>query len=232
MKLLALDSATERCSAALWLDDTHLSREDSHPRASGERILGLIGELLAEAGLALTQLDGIAFGRGPGGFTGVRLATAVAQGLGFSSGLPLLPVSDLRAVAQRALAEPDSPPRVLVCQDARMRQVYWSCCQSDQLPGMPRIAAAGAEEFVGDPETVQLPAAWQGWQVCGAGSGFEAYPQLRQNFQARLSSVLGSARPRAAEIAALAAADGLSCATAPEDAEPVYIRDQVAVPRS
>jgi tRNA threonylcarbamoyladenosine biosynthesis protein TsaB len=232
VKLLALDSATELCSAALWLNGSSLSREDSQPRASGERILVLIDALLAEAGLALAQLDAIAFGRGPGGFTGVRLATAVAQGLGFSSGLPLLPVSDLRAVAQRALAEPDAPPRVLVCQDARMRQVYWSCCHSDQPSGMPRIALAGADESVADPEAVRLPPAWQGLAVCGAGSGFEVYPQLCQSFEGSLAFVLGTARPRAAEIALLAAADGLLYATAPEDAQPVYLRDQVAVPRS
>jgi len=138
MKLLALDTATELCSAALYIDGSCRVREDARPRGSGELILGMVSELLAEAALTLGQLDAIAFGRGPGGFTGVRLAVAVAQGLGFAAGLPLLPVSDLRALARQALMQPGAPPRVLVCQDARMGQVYWACYQSDGPARAPR----------------------------------------------------------------------------------------------
>ena len=88
MKLLALDTATELCSAALWLDGACRTREQARAHGAGELILGLIEELLAESSLALRDLDAIAFGRGPGAFTGVRLAVAVAQGLGFASDVP------------------------------------------------------------------------------------------------------------------------------------------------
>ena len=154
MKILALDTATELCSAALYVDGECRVREDARPRGSGELILGMVAELLTEAALTLSQLDAIAFGRGPGGFTGVRLAVAVAQGLGFASGLPLLPVSDLRALAQQALLQPGAPPRVLVCQDARMAQVYWACYQADgPEPGSPleRLIAAGIIEPAEEP---------------------------------------------------------------------------------
>ena len=119
MKILALDTATELCSAALWIDGACLSRESGRPRASGELILGMIAELLAQAGFGLERLDMIAFGRGPGAFTGVRLAVAVAQGLGFAAGVPLLTVSELRALAQLALAQQGAPARDVAARYAQ-----------------------------------------------------------------------------------------------------------------
>jgi tRNA threonylcarbamoyladenosine biosynthesis protein TsaB len=227
VKLLALDTATELCSAALYIDGSCRVREDARPRGSGELILGMVSELLAEAALTLGQLDAIAFGRGPGGFTGVRLAVAVAQGLGFAAGLPLLPVSDLRALARQALMQPGAPPRVLVCQDARMGQVYWACYQSDgPAPGTARERQPEALDF---PAGVHLPPEWQGVPVCAAGSGFEAYAAaLRELPGSALAPVFGHLRPRAREIAELAAIDGLASAVAPESAQPVYLRDEVA----
>jgi tRNA threonylcarbamoyladenosine biosynthesis protein TsaB len=219
VKILALDTATELCSAALYIDGSCRVREDARPRGSGELILGMISELLAEAALALGQLDAIAFGRGPGGFTGVRLAVAVAQGLGFAAGLPLLPVSDLRALARQALLQPGAPPRVLVCQDARMAQVYWACYQG----------SGSATEALDFPVAVRLPPEWDGIPVCGAGSGFEAYAAaLRELPGTALTPLFGHLRPRAREIAELAAIDGLAGAVAPEGAHPVYLRDEVA----
>jgi tRNA threonylcarbamoyladenosine biosynthesis protein TsaB len=226
LKLLALDTATELCSAALWLDGVTFVREDARPRASSELILGMIEALLGEAGLTLPQLDAIAFGRGPGAFTGVRLAAAVAQGLGFALKRPLLPISDLRAVAQQALSIPDMPERVLVCQDARLRQVYWGCFEC----GSQRIAGADAAEAVSDPGEVRLPQAWAGRAVCAAGSGFAVYPELGSRGDLPLAAVRSALRPRALEIAVLAASDGLRTAVSPADALPVYLRDQVTAP--
>lgn len=226
MKILALDTATELCSAALYINGDCRVREDARPRGSGELILGMVAELLAEAALTLGQLDAIAFGRGPGGFTGVRLAVAVAQGLGFAAGLPLLPVSDLRALARQALIQPGAPARVLVCQDARMAQVYWACYQADSVPGSPLERQPEALDF---PAGVRLPPEWSEAAVCGAGSGFEAYAAaLEQLPGAALAPIFGHFRPNAREIAALAAIDGLESAVTPEAAQPVYLRDEVA----
>jgi tRNA threonylcarbamoyladenosine biosynthesis protein TsaB len=233
VRILALDTATELCSAALYVDGECRVREDARPRGAAELILGMVAELLTEAALTLRQLDAIAFGRGPGGFTGVRLAVAVAQGLGFASGLPLLPVSDLRAVARRALMQPAAPPRVLVCQDARMAQVYWACYQAAGIePGNPSEHQPEALDF---PAGVQLPPEWSGATVCGAGSGFEAYGAVLRALPGAalpLAPIFGHFRPRACEIAELAAIDGLEGAVAPESAQPVYLRDEVAAPPS
>jgi tRNA threonylcarbamoyladenosine biosynthesis protein TsaB len=227
VKLLALDTATELCSAALYIDGECSVREDARPRSSGELILGMVADLLAEGALTLRQLDAIAFGRGPGGFTGVRLAVAVAQGLGFAAGLPLLPVSDLRALARQALMQPGAPSRVLVCQDARMAQVYWGCYEGDgPAPVDTRERQPEALDF---PAGVRLPPEWSGLPVCGAGSGFEAYAAaLRDLPGAALAPVFGRFRPRAREIAELGAIDGLASAVTPEAAQPVYLRDEVA----
>jgi tRNA threonylcarbamoyladenosine biosynthesis protein TsaB len=225
VKLLALDSATERCSAALWLDGVLSAREAMRDRSHSELILPMIAALLAEADLTLRQLDAIAFGRGPGGFTGVRLAAGIAQGLGFAADLPLLPISDLRALAAQALLRPDAPPHALICQDARMGEVYWGCFE--RLAG--RILPVGPEA-VAAPGTLVLPPAWSGQRVCGAGSGFAAHAAALADLTAGFSAVLADLRPRATEIALLAAQDGLANAVPPEQAQPVYLRDDVAQP--
>lgn len=181
----------------------------------------MVDELLAEGGIGLSALDAIAFGRGPGGFTGVRLAASVAQGLAFGAGLPVVPVSDLMAVAQRALAA----NRVIVCNDARMREVYWACFE--QIDG---LAAPVGEERVSPPDSVAIPAGWRS-PVLAAGRGFAAYPQLRSRLEPHLAAIHDRMLPRAHEIALLAApmlqkGGGLP----PEQAAPVYLRDEVAQP--
>ena len=231
MKILALDTATELCSAALWIDGACRTREDARSRGSGELILGMIEALLAESELALGALDAVAFGRGPGGFTGVRIAVAVAQGLGFAAGLPLLPVSDLRALAHQALSCEGAPARALICQDARMAQVYWACYERVAGDaGARQLTEARSAEALDFPERVRLPPAWAdtGRAVCGAGSGFGVYAALDALPGVALAPVFADLRPRAREIAELAAQDGLSCAVAPEAAQPVYLRDEVA----
>jgi tRNA threonylcarbamoyladenosine biosynthesis protein TsaB len=224
VKLLALDTATEVCSAALWIDGQISAREQIRPRGHGELILPMIEQLLLEADLALTQLDAIAFGRGPGAFTGVRLAVSVAQGLGFSAGLPLIAISDLRAVAAQAMLQPQGADRVLVCQDARMEEVYWGCYERSEC-----LCSLVAIEAVSPAAQVRLPPAWIGSAVWGAGSGFAVYPQGLSGCIGQLSEVFAQLRPRAREIAQLAALDGETAAVAPEQAQPVYLRDEVAI---
>jgi tRNA threonylcarbamoyladenosine biosynthesis protein TsaB len=225
MKLLALDTSTDWCSVALWHDGEIAARERRAERGHGAQVLSLVDELLAEAGTRLTGLNAIAFGRGPGAFTGLRLAASVTQGLAFAAGLSVIPVSNLRALAQQRLGAAMATARVLACHDARMGEVYWAGFGS-----VNGHAAAETPEYVMAPRDMTDAAmAWIGTGVaCGAGSGFAAYPSL-PGLETRLVSIRADLRPRAQEMAVLAAFDGLERALPPELALPVYVRNNVAV---
>jgi tRNA threonylcarbamoyladenosine biosynthesis protein TsaB len=246
VKILALDTATEACSAALWVDGQMIARELEFERGHAEHILPMIDSLLAESGTALTDLDALAFGRGPGGFTGVRLAASVTQGLAFAADLPVVPVSDLAAVAQRAFDAESSVARMLVCNDARMKEVYWGCFERDAAS----LAVAVGPERVSPPDAVEMWPAWRsppdennkeapqsalGGAIGAAGRGFRAYPELRSKLMtsdAGIELISDTFLPRAHEIAKLAAPEVLAGRTvAPEQAIPVYLRDDVARPQ-
>ena len=224
MKLLAIDTATEWCSVALLNHGELLERESRAERGHGGQVLAMVDELLAAAGSTLNALDAIAFGCGPGAFTGLRLAASVTQGLAYSAGLPVMPVSDLRALAQGFMSGDRAAERVLVCHDARMSEVYWA--GFEQVNDHARAATA---EAVARPEAMIVSArAWLGPGHAGAvGSGFAAYPALAA-LATQLAPVLTTSRPRARDIAVLAAHDGLQGALPPEQALPVYVRNSVA----
>ena len=225
MKLLALDTATDWCSVALLDGDALLERAAHAPRGHGDQLLSMVGELLAEAGCGLGALDAIAFGRGPGAFTGLRLAASVTQGLAFSAGLPVIAVSDLRALAEQCLAGAADGALALACHDARMGEVYWA-----------GFTAAGGHASAATAESVERPAdaiaaadRWLGSApAAGAGTGFAAYAELAA-WAARFAPLKSDARPSAREIARLAAHDGLGAGVPAEQAWPVYVRDKVAV---
>ena len=221
MKILALDTATENCSAALWINGSLLQREAEAERGHAELILTMIDELLKESATRLSDLTAIAFGRGPGSFTGVRLAASVTQGLAFGAGVPVVPVSDLRAVAQRVATQ-----HVLVCNDARMQEVYWACFER----GPDGLMQPVTDERVSKPADVQLPAAWKG---VGAGRGFAAYTMLQERLADQLSNIEPTVLPRAQEVVLLAieAVRG-GRLQPPESAVPTYIRDDVAKPKA
>ena len=228
MRILALDTATESCSVALLIGRRLIAREQRLDHGHAEHILPMADELLREADVSLGALSAIAFGRGPGSFTGVRLAASVAQGLAFGAGLPVVPISDLRALAQRVMELDAAVTRVLVCNDARMHEVYWGCFERPAAGG---FAAAVQDEQVGKPAAVTLPASWSGTKraVHAAGSGFAAYPELRSALAAHLDRVHEALLPRAAEIARLAGPEVASGRVLPaEQALPVYLRDDVA----
>ena len=228
MRILALDSATENCSVALLIGRRLIAREQLLERGHAEHILPMADALLKEADMSLGALSAIAFGRGPGSFTGVRLAASVAQGLAFGAGLPVVPISDLRALAQRVMELDAAVTRVLVCNDARMHEVYWGCFERAAAGA---VAAAAQEEQVGRPATVALPASWSKapGAVHASGSGFAAYPELRSALAGRLDRVHDGLLPRAAEIARLALPEVASGRVLPaEQALPVYLRDDVA----
>lgn len=219
MKVLAIDTATERCSVALRIDGHVLERIVDTPRGHADLILPMIESVLGEAGVVLKDLDGIAYGRGPGAFTGVRIAIGVVQGLAFASELPTVGISDLAAVAQQVARPADE---VLVCMDARMNEVYWATFSCDPQTG---LVVASSQERVGSPDTVETGSAAIGVL---AGTGFRAYPQLLQRYAN--VAVQENALPRAAEIALLGEAElALGRGRPAAEAQPVYLRDQVAV---
>lgn len=219
MKILALDAATEACSAALYQDGQVDERFEVPGRGHAERLLPMADELLRGTGLELGDMDAIAFGRGPGGFTGLRIAAGIAQGLASGSGRPILPVSNLAAVAASA-ARSAGAGRVLACMDARMGQVYWATF--DCTGAAP--ALAGTERLSG-PEGVALPdgAAW-----FGAGHGFAAHPGLAARLGAALAGVDPTVLPHAGDIARIAAVDCAAGRALPAaEGLPVYLRDEV-----
>ena len=235
MKLLALDTATEACSVALLRGDQMTLRYAELGRGHAEQILPMVDELLREAQLTLRDLDAIAFGRGPGGFTGVRLCVSVAQGLAFGARLPVIPISDLQSVAQLALDHEPRANRVLVCNDARMREVYWGVFER----GANGLAAAAGEEAVTAPADVPVeallrvaagPTAAQHTWIA-AGRGFRAYAPLADRVGAAGVPMLGDLLPSAASVVRLAAPLWqMGRAVAATAAAPVYLRDRVAEP--
>ena len=218
MKLIALDTATEVCTVALWLDGEVL--EHSEPGAQhSERILPMVDALLAEAGLTLTQLDALAFGRGPGSFTGLRIGAGVAQGLAFGADLPVVPVSSLAVLAQGQDAV-----QVLAAFDARMQQVYWGAYVRNEQ-GIVEVQGA---EGVYAPQAIPVPDG-AGWS--GAGPGWDIYhAALQQHLGQRLAGWQQHCLPQARHLAALGVAGYQSgAAISAELALPVYVRDEVAV---
>ncbi|HNQ03490.1 MAG TPA: tRNA (adenosine(37)-N6)-threonylcarbamoyltransferase complex dimerization subunit type 1 TsaB [Thiobacillaceae bacterium] len=221
MRLIAFDTATEWCTAALWLDGALHWREARAGQRHSDLLVPMIMDLLAEAGLKLGQLDGLAYGMGPGSFTGLRIACGVAQGLALGSDLRVVGVSTLEALAQEAWNQRRAD-RVLACLDARMQEVYaglyrrqdegWLCqagplvCAPQDLPAPP---AAG---------------------YTGAGPGFLAHAGMTSAWPVPLLAVAGELIPHARAIAHLAVprlarGEGLPA----EAAEPLYIRDKVAL---
>ncbi len=207
---------------ALGLDERVIERYLELDRGHAERLLPMIDELLGESGVTLASLDAIAFGRGPGAFTGVRMAASVAQGLAFGAGLGVIPISDLAAVAQQAAELQPEASRVLVVNDARMREVYWAEFRVETL-----VALQGAEH-VGAAASVPVPdASAVAWVA--AGRGLAAYPELAERCRARGASLHASLLPRAREILKLARpAAAAGQALPPELALPVYVRERVA----
>jgi len=225
VKILALDTATEACSVALGIEDRVIERYVELERGHAEQILPMVDAVLADAGLTLAQLDALAFGRGPGGFTGVRLAASVAQGLAFGADLGVVPVSDLAAVAQRVAQLEPAARRALVVNDARMREVYWA--EFELSAGVRPLG----DERVDAPGDVLVPDASAGPWVA-AGRGLAAWPELAERCRAAGATLHAGLLPRATEILALArprvAARQL---VDPADALPVYVRDRVAEPQ-
>ena len=225
MNILAIETATDACSCALDCSGTIVARHAVEPRRHTELLLPMIDEVLADAGAGLGMLDAIAFGRGPGSFTGLRIACSVAQGLGFGAHCPLVAVSTLQVIAG-GMHRSQGVLRVLVAIDARMGEVYWGGFEWDGATMAPVF-----EESVVSPHAVHVPGAGT-W--AGAGSGWSVYRAVLDGCVAdRLGRpperVDATRLPDASDMLAparLAFESGL--AVAPEDASPVYLRRDVA----
>jgi tRNA threonylcarbamoyladenosine biosynthesis protein TsaB len=222
MKLLAIETSTEACSVALWIDGALRERHEIAPRRHTELVLPWADALLAEAGIGKRELDAIAVGRGPGAFTGVRLAVALAQGMALALDLPVLPVSTLATLALPAVRDGDS--EVLAAIDARMGELYLGLFRADAESG---VVALG-EEWMARPEDAALP---EIARVSGVGSGFGAAEGLLASRLARrLHRVDANALPHAADLARLAVPAFLRGeAIAADRLEPAYLRDKVAL---
>lgn len=214
MKILAIDTATERCSVALCIDGRWYERAVDTPRGHADIVLTMVDEVLREADVGLRDLDGIAYGRGPGAFTGVRIAIGVVQGLAYGANVPTVGVSDLAAVAQQ-IATPGA--RILVCMDARMNEVYWAVFE---VSPDGRLSVA-SDERVTPPSVVSAEEI-----TVLIGTGFKAYPELKAAWPTLQAH--DDALPCAREIALLGELELRAGRGQPaSSAQPIYLRDQV-----
>ena len=221
MKLLALETATDACSVALLEGERVVERHLHAPRRHAELVLTLVAEVLDEAGVRLGELDALAFGRGPGSFTGVRIATGVVQGLAYGAGLPVVGVSSLAALAQGALRERGGEG-FLAAFDARMDEVYWGAFSAD-ADGL--VMPRGAETVVSPDAVARVPAG--DW--LGVGDGWAVHGErLRARLGVGLSACEADRLPRARDVAVLGEwAYARGEAVAASQALPVYLRDRV-----
>ena len=219
MKLLAIETATDACSCALRIDGDCLSRYQLAPRQHAELALSMVDALLTEAGVRLRDLDGLAYGRGPGSFTGVRIAVGVAQGLAFGATLPVVGVSSLQALAQRTRRE-HGERHVLSAFDARMSEVYWAAYVEDQ-----GIMSPVTDEGVFAPDRVPIPKVFGEW--FGVGDGWGAHEETLGR-RVDVKGSCASIYPHATDVATLGVVGFERGEAGPaEQALPVYLRDMV-----
>ncbi len=226
MNILAIDTATEACSAALYLNGQLSSTYQLAPREHSALILKMIDGLLAEADLSVNKLDAIAFGRGPGSFMGLRIAAGVVQGIAFAHDIPVIPVSTLKAIAQRAF-EQTKNKHILTAIDARMDEVYWAVYSLNK--GLWQLEG---EEQVISPDNIHLAEilAQQDKTWVGAGTGWASYKdRLLLTANCQLPTILSDCLPSAEVIAKLAVNEfnAGNTITAAE-AIPIYLRNDVA----
>jgi tRNA threonylcarbamoyladenosine biosynthesis protein TsaB len=222
MKLLAVETATEACSAALSINGVITERFELAPKHHTRLILPMIDALMSEAGLSVKQLDGLAFGCGPGSFTGIRIATGIIQGIALGADLPVVCVSTLAAMAQE-LFDRSEHSLAFTAIDARMEEIFWGVYQRDKQG----FAELIGEEAVLAAEVVTCSISGAG---VGIGSAWGVYAETLSNCLAgQVTHYEADALPRAALIARLGVQgfkQGLAVAV--EQAMPVYLRDKVA----
>jgi len=226
MKILALDTATEACSAALYIDGEVTQQYKVAPREHSHLILKMIESLLQKVGLNVEDLDAIAFGRGPGAFMGIRIATGVVQGISFAHDIPVIPVSNLMAIAQVAFEETGAT-QILSAIDARMGEVYWAALERDDSG----IWHSVIDECVSKPDQLSFPVSIsESGHWLGAGTGWGAHEDIMRSVSdVEITQILDDCLPTAAAIVEIAAVEferGHTVSAA--QAQPVYLRNDVA----
>lgn len=221
MKLLAVETATEACSAALYIDGEIEERFQITPREHTNLILPMMDSLISEASITLRELDALAFSRGPGSFTGVRIATGVIHGVALGLDLPVVPVSTLAAIAQDCFNKTEAE-RCFTAMDARMNEIYWA----EYIKQENGSAELVGDETVGPAEQVRFSKS----KGFGAGSGWKIHEsELTTRLNSYVTGYDASYLPRASCIASLGAVGFTQGKAVPvEQAMPVYLRDKVA----
>jgi tRNA threonylcarbamoyladenosine biosynthesis protein TsaB len=226
VKLLAVETSSIACSVALQVGDDRLERHVVEAKAHTRILLPMIRELLGEAGLNVADLDALVLGNGPGSFIGMRIGASVVQGLAFAAGLNIVPISSLAAVATEVFQN-HAGSHVVIAQDARMSQVYLGCFERDKV-GLPMPVGA---EIIHDLEEIETIGKRSDVAWLAAGAGWQQYPSLVGLQQASVTVLQDIDQPRASNLLLLAA-DAIESgkSIAPEQLQPAYLRDQVAVP--
>ena len=222
MNLLALDTSSIACSVAVKVDDKQFERHEEQPREHTRLLMPMIESSLDEAGITLADLDAIVLGNGPGSFIGMRIAASVAQGLAFGSGLKIVPVSSLAAVAAQVFAE-HTACEVIVAQDAHMHEVYLG---KYRLGAKNLPVAVQAECLHGFEPIDGLDTALEGQRVA-AGFAWHRFPILLSLNQGPIDDVVEVHHPRARYLLSLGSA-GIGSAVDPQEIVPAYLREKVA----
>lgn len=227
--ILAIDTSTQACSVALVSNDTQVEQFEVIPKLHARKLLPMVESLLKDAGVELGDLDGIAFGRGPGSFTGLRIAAGVVQGLAFGANLPVLPISTLTALAQGIYREKNHQTVISVL-DARMDEVYWGCYRirdglmepvyEEQLTKPEQLEP----QFIESESDITDEVVW-----VGVGEGWHLSDRFPESLRSQVSATYQDFYPHALDIANLAVRDfALGLAVSAEQARPVYMRDKSA----
>ncbi|WP_144208516.1 tRNA (adenosine(37)-N6)-threonylcarbamoyltransferase complex dimerization subunit type 1 TsaB [Shewanella donghaensis] len=219
LTILALDTCTESCSAALLHNNKQLNRSADAPREHSQRILPMVDDVLKEAGIKIANVNLIAYGRGPGSFTGIRICTSMTQGLALGHDIPVIGISTLAALAQMAI-DTEQAEQVFCAIDARMSEIYWG-----QFINVDGIATLIEAEHVSSPDAIQIDLD-KHKPIHTCGTGFVAYPDLLEGIDSVVTTSIKL--PDASAMVSLAIKgyeEGLS--TTVDELSPVYLRDKV-----
>lgn len=226
-KILAIDTATDTCSVALQIDATIIERHKLAPQKQSELILPMIQEVLAESQLDLHQINAIAFGCGPGSFTGIRLATSIVQGLCFGADLPAIPISTLQALAQ-GFYHTTQNKNIITSLDARMQEIYFAVYQADENGLMQPVI----NDCLCKPNAPLFVDLMQKNSWIGIGSAWQVYSDILQQCCAQnaiqISNTQYDYHSRARDIAELALVQyNLGKTIKAEDILPVYLQNNM-----